>query len=152
MRLNSSGPDPAVTSIHTLPNRAHPVERQAQLVARTIRQDQRAIVAVQGEVDPSSVASFEAAIADALTHSSRLVIDLRDVSFMDSTGIRVLVETYLHTGQNAEAFVLRDPSPCMARLLSLVGLDQVITIEASTTMRSHDGDTPTPSAAGWPLR
>ena len=67
-------------------------------------------------------------------------------------GSEMCIRDSLHTGQNAEAFVLRDPSPCMARLLSLVGLDQVITIEASTTMRSHDGDTPTPSAAEWPLR
>src|SRR5207248_5831750 len=49
-------------------------------------------VAVWGELDLGSVAAFRDALSEALeTGARRLVVDLRQVTFMGSTGVRELI-------------------------------------------------------------
>ena len=47
--------------------------------------------AVSGDLDMSSADRFEAFLKDALEPGAPVILDMRDVSFMDSTGIRVLI-------------------------------------------------------------
>ncbi len=56
------------------------------------RDGSAAHVIPRGELDIATAPELDAAIAEATgTEGSRLVIDLRGLSFMDSTGLRVLV-------------------------------------------------------------
>ena len=60
----------------------------------------RTHVRVLGEVDLSTVSMVERRIDEALTQwpTSSLIVDLRELEFMDSTGLRLLVAL----GRNAE--------------------------------------------------
>jgi anti-anti-sigma factor len=92
--------------------------------------DGHVVLIVRGEIDPATADRFAASIRDAFTHAPRVVIDLRDVVFMDSTGLRALIDALQqHTEQTEEALVLRAPSDPVLRLLTITGLDQLFPIE-----------------------
>ena len=101
----------------------------APLAMHLIQVDGHAVLKVRGEIDPSTAERFGAGIDAAFTQAPRVVLDMRDVLFMDSTGFRVLIRAFEHTGQNRDALVLRDPSPFVQRLLTLTGLDKVMTVQ-----------------------
>jgi anti-anti-sigma factor len=55
------------------------------------------------------------------------VLDLRDVTFLDSTGISVLVNANRDRADGG--LVLRSPAGAVSRVLELVGMDQLFRIE-----------------------
>jgi anti-anti-sigma factor len=81
---------------------------------------------VRGEVDLATADDLERAAIEA--PGDRLVLDFRDVTFIDSSGIRALVRVAKRSGAR---IVIRDPAPRVERLFRLVGLDrkQAWTIE-----------------------
>jgi anti-anti-sigma factor len=48
-------------------------------------------VSVRGELDLGTAPQLEKALSDAREDSERIVLDLRDLTFMDSTGLRLLL-------------------------------------------------------------
>ena len=91
--------------------------------------DGETIVAVRGEIDLSSAEELWSAVEQALNMSSRLVIDMTETTFMDSTALAVLARAYRELGQVPEAVVVRSPSPRARELLTICGLEQLITIQ-----------------------
>lgn len=73
-----------------------------------------------GDVDIATAAAvtrdLDEAIADA---RDGLIVDLSQVTFLDATGLRVLLETQRHGGDRLR---LRRPSRPVTRLLELTGL------------------------------
>ncbi len=64
--------------------------------------------------------------------ASCLVLDLRDLSFMDCSGLRVLVAAQRHAGQaQARLEVLCSDGP-VQRLLTLTGVDQLLGVSAQS--------------------
>jgi anti-sigma B factor antagonist len=49
------------------------------------------VVRAEGELDIASVPQLRAAVAAARRHAGRIVIDLRDVSFLDTFALRAIV-------------------------------------------------------------
>jgi anti-anti-sigma factor len=65
-----------------------------------------------------------------LPRRGELVVDLRDVTFMDSTGIRLLLFAREHARRcGASLVIVRGPDEVM-RVLELVGLDDQLDIAA----------------------
>lgn len=87
------------------------------------------VVIVRGEVDLATVDAFSAVVDEALLESSRLVIDFSDTTFLDSTGLSVLVAAHRRLGQNRQTIVLRAPSEVVRRALMVSGVDDLVTIE-----------------------
>jgi anti-sigma B factor antagonist len=76
-------------------------------------------VRLHGELDVATVPSISEAIESArVDGSSSLVMDLRDLSFMDSSGIALLVRL----ANRAESVQVRNPSPNVRRVFELTGL------------------------------
>ncbi len=141
MRLNSSDEISRTADTSRPPSASPPTVTGPKLSHDVTADGNSAVLWLRGEIDPSTADGFAEGIAEAATQGSRIVIDLRDVSFIDSSGFRVLVEAYLHTGQNAEALVVRAPTPSTARLLRITGLDQCLTIEPAAAAAPQDGST-----------
>ena len=92
----------------------------------------RAIVSVAGEVDLETASELGEHALDALHHvSKRLVLDITDVTFMDSTGLKVLVSVERRAQLAGGSFVLVGATPTVLRILTLTGLDQVFTLYGS---------------------
>jgi anti-anti-sigma factor len=96
--------------------------------AKVVREHDHGVLVVEGEIDPSTAERFGASIDAALAQSPRIVIDLSAVTFMDSTGIRVLVQR-IRRAEDGAPLALRDPSVPVSRLLTITGLDRVIPLE-----------------------
>ena len=68
------------------------------------------------EVDLSTAEEFRMALERVLDGHDRIEIDLHETTFMDSTGLAVLVGAHRRLGHDRAALVLRDPSPMILRL------------------------------------
>ena len=82
-----------------------------------------AVVAPHGDIDLKTADAVRAELAVATRGDARkVVIDLRGVTFMDSSGIRLLIETQVASQRDGFAFaVVRGPEP-VQRLLEIAGL------------------------------
>jgi anti-anti-sigma factor len=89
------------------------------------------VLALEGPLDiATTTEAHKRLIALELPRRGRLVVDLRDVTFMDSTGIRLLLHAREHARRCGAAFVIvRGPDEVM-RVLALVGLDEQLDIVA----------------------
>lgn len=87
-----------------------------------------AVVSIGGEIDLSTAPAFEAAIAAALDEDPPiLVVELSDVTFMASAGLRVLAAAQEKVGKSAQ-FAVVASNPATNRPLQLTGLDKVISL------------------------
>jgi anti-sigma B factor antagonist len=86
------------------------------------------VVAVGGEIDLSTAPAFEAAVATALNEEpSVLVIDLSDVTFMASVGLRILVATQEELRKSVQVAVVAN-NPATSRPIQMTGLDEIISL------------------------
>ena len=85
-----------------------------------------AVVTVGGEIDLSTAPAFEAAITGALDDDPPvLVIELSDVSFMASVGLRILAATHEKVSKSAQVAIVAN-NPATNRPMQLTGLDKVM--------------------------
>jgi anti-sigma B factor antagonist len=85
---------------------------------------------VSGEVDAHSSEAFATALLAAGEQSAAVKVDLSGVTFMDSSGLRVLVEAQQRAEAGGPTLVLRSPSRQIVRLLDLAGLTENFEIDA----------------------
>jgi anti-anti-sigma factor len=136
----ASGGRPELTLVRPSTDSARRVlsARAAELESFAVemqRRDHVAIVEPRGELDLATIetlaAAVDAAIAEALRATldgvdgtARLVLDLRGLTFIGSTGLNLLVA--LHRRSQHEGFkltLLAPPAP-VDRAIQLCGLDQ----------------------------
>jgi anti-sigma B factor antagonist len=73
---------------------------------RIVTARDQAFVRPAGELDLATVGEFEAAIGGALDGHKQLVVDLRDVTFLDTEGLKSLMETARMAAERQVAFRL----------------------------------------------
>ena len=76
----------------------------------------------RGELDLASAPQLKQALADALGAMPLVVLDLRELTFMDSTGIHVVIEADSQARRAGRRLVLVRGPAQVDRLLELVGL------------------------------
>jgi anti-anti-sigma factor len=79
-------------------------------------------VTLAGEFDMGSVAAFRAAVEEAVEPWRRVVIDMSDVGFMDSSGLQELVRLDNRARERGLEVIIAKPSLPVTRLLELTGL------------------------------
>lgn len=86
-------------------------------------QGEAQILAVSGELDLAAAGSLEEELERALTSGSGpIIIDLKDLDFIDSTGLSVLVRAHQRAEESGRQLGLVNPGAQVDRLLSLTGL------------------------------
>ena len=86
------------------------------------------VVTIGGEIDLSTAPAFEAAIAGALDDDPPvLVIELSEVRFMASVGLRILAATQEKVSKSARVAIVAD-NPATSRPMQLTGLDKIISL------------------------
>lgn len=78
------------------------------------------VVAPAGEIDLATIEVLDAEVGAALTDAAHLVLDLREVTFIDSAGLRLVLETSRKAGRFS---VVRGPRE-VQRVFGLVGLEE----------------------------
>ncbi|HEY5430661.1 MAG TPA: STAS domain-containing protein, partial [Solirubrobacteraceae bacterium] len=96
---------------------------QNQFRVEVRKDEQSAVIAVSGELDLASGPELEAELDQLSGPRTRLVvIDLRQLDFMDSTGLSILVRAHQRlAGEGCEVGLVRG-SQQVQRLLDLTGV------------------------------
>ncbi|HET8950594.1 MAG TPA: STAS domain-containing protein [Solirubrobacteraceae bacterium] len=81
------------------------------------------VVAPRGELDLYSVEDVRAAIAARPDECELVVLDLRSLTFFDTSGIRLVVETLRVLAEDGVRFALVRGRPDVQRLFTLTGLE-----------------------------
>jgi len=85
-------------------------------------------LSLSGEFDTSCVLRFERLLRDALEDpADDLVIDMREVIFIDSTGLALLLRTEAASRQDGfELRILRSPAAAVRSALEASGLERLL--------------------------
>ncbi len=97
------------------------------------RQEQgRSIVEVAGEVDVHTAPELDVAVSALISDgATRVVIDLSNVEFLDSTGLGVLVKALKRLRESDGSLDVVATTDRITKVFRITGLDAVIGIHAS---------------------
>ena len=103
-------------------------------------QDGFQIIALQGEVDMHSATGLRERLLSALQDPAGLIVDMSEVSFIDSSGIAILVEAYKRAKQHSQAFALAGVRAAPMQVLQLTRLDKVFPLFQDVASATKLGD------------
>jgi anti-anti-sigma factor len=85
-------------------------------------------LAFSGELDLACVPAMQALLFEQVQAPdvTQVRVDLAHVGFLDSSALGVLVSGLQHARNEGCGFAVVDPSPPVARVLALTGLDAVL--------------------------
>jgi anti-anti-sigma factor len=94
--------------------------------------DSYIVVTLAGESDVYTYDQLRGALeAEAGRGIALLVVDLAELEFMDSTGVQVLLDVRVLMHDRGGKLALARPQNTVARVLNLVGADQLIPVYPS---------------------
>jgi anti-sigma B factor antagonist len=96
------------------------------------------IVAAQGEVDVASSPALLQAVTEAIKDGRKVVVDLSAVSFLDSTGLGVLVQALNESTEAGGTLRLVVTDPNVLKVFEVTALDDVFDIHASVTSATNE--------------
>jgi anti-anti-sigma factor len=80
-------------------------------------------LALAGELDLACVPRFEALVASAFVMADRCLIDLGELEFVDSSGIRALIRARRRAAESGAMLELANATPAIARVLTQAGVE-----------------------------
>ena len=86
---------------------------------------------VMGELDISTASVLRSELNELAQGTDPVVLGVEGVSFIDSTGISVLVAAYTRLKERGLDLMLAGPQAHMRRVLEISGLDRVLAIHES---------------------
>lgn len=87
-----------------------------------------ALCSVAGELDIASSPALREELAELARGDTPVVLNLEGLTFMDSTGLSVIIAALKRLHERGLELVLCSPQPNVRRTMEICGLDQVITI------------------------
>jgi anti-sigma B factor antagonist len=86
-------------------------------------------LALRGELDMYSAPLLEREL-DVVAADARggIVLDLAELTFMDVSGLRTILDAAREARRARRAFVIENPMPHIVRLLELTAIDQTLTV------------------------
>jgi len=89
----------------------------------------RHVVAVRGEIDLFTAPELKQKLTDAIeSGKNRIVVDLSDTTFLDSTALGVLIGAVKRLRSREGALVIVNVDQNIAKTFEITGLDQIFTI------------------------
>jgi anti-sigma B factor antagonist len=108
-----------------MPETAEPL-----LVVEVTRDGDAAVVRIEGEVEFATAPRLRATLLDlAQEGASPVVLDLADVSFVDSAGISLLIQAKKRLASGNSDLVLRAPQASVRRVLEISGVTELFQID-----------------------
>lgn len=84
---------------------------------------------LKGEIDAHTAPALAAHYAELPEGDGDFAIDMSAVEFMDSSGLRVIIELHQRAEEQSRRLVLRSPSQPVARLIEISGLSGHLHVE-----------------------
>jgi len=113
-------------------------ELREELLDRTVERHIR-VIAVSGEVDMAAAPAFERALVETVSGDEPAILDLTNVSYMDSTAIAAMLAMRRRAELKPGRFaIVCQPDSEIGRTLAYMGLDAVFSIVASRAHAAAD--------------
>lgn len=91
--------------------------------------DDRHVVAVAGEIDLFTAPELKATLAEVVESGrSRIVVDLTETTFLDSTALGVLIGAVKRLRSRNGVLTIVNVDQNIAKTFEITGLDQIFTI------------------------
>ena len=106
------------------------MDDERRLHIETERNPSGPTLILSGDLDPATTPELQRAIQAARSADDEtVIIDLAAVEFIDSAGLRGLVEAFHLLEADEVELTLRRPNRIVSRLLEITALDTVLPIE-----------------------
>ncbi len=98
---------------------------------------------LSGDIDHHTAAQIRADVDSAIrsTLPASLVLDFKNVSFMDSSGIGLVMGRYKEMSALGGSVFIQDPPPYIRRVMQLAGLNRLCRIISSPPPSENDENT-----------
>jgi len=99
------------------------------------------IVSLMGELDLSTIPTVESRLFDQLRTQSGVIVDLTGLSFIDSSGIGLLIQAFRSTGDGGKLPIVISEGSQVERVFRLVGIDRALPLfmERSRALEALNG-------------
>lgn len=87
------------------------------------------VVAVGGELDIATCVGLERALEAATARSGDVVVELADVTFIDSTALQVIVAVTAELERADRRLLLDSPSDIVVRAMHLCGVRDLLAVQ-----------------------
>jgi anti-anti-sigma factor len=116
------------------------------LRVRTEERPEGLLVRLAGDVDLSNYLLLIDAMQPALEHGRDLILDVSGVRYMDSSGVRAVIDADQRLGAARCRLVMVGPPPMLARVLEVIDLPRLLpvvpTVEDAARLLAADPDPP----------
>ena len=101
------------------------VRKDGQLTVRIEQHGDSLIVRALGELDIATANSLDEELGRAwYCDASPITLDLGEVDFLDSVGMRSLLAAAKHSGENGDRLRIRPDSAAVRRVITVSGLER----------------------------
>ena len=83
---------------------------------------------LEGEIDMEVTDKTKEAILPLIVADKEVHINLKDVSYMDSSGISVLIESHQKATENNTKVVLKEISKSVLKVIMMAKLEQILNL------------------------
>ena len=80
-----------------------------------------------GRVDTLTSGELEKEVNDCCANCDKLILDMAEVDYVSSAGIRVIIQAHQAVGK--DSFALKNVSTNVMQLLTMTGFDKVLNFE-----------------------
>ena len=86
-------------------------------------------VFLNGEIDMDVTETAKEAILPIIDSGKEVHLNLKDVSYMDSSGISVLIESHQKATEVGTKVILKDISKSVLKVIMMAKLEQILNLE-----------------------
>jgi anti-sigma B factor antagonist len=109
-----------------------PIVNQGNLLIGVSSKDERVVLRLDGELDLASVPTLEHAMTnETFDGMAEIVLDLRGLEFLDSTGLRAILLQDKRSTERGQTFALVRGPEQVQRLLDLTHVNEHLKIVSS---------------------
>lgn len=87
------------------------------------------IVAVEGRLDTNTSPELEAELEQSLNGIEALTLDLAELEYISSAGLRVLLASHKRMLQQGGALTVTNPGDIVKEIFDVTGFSEILTIE-----------------------
>jgi anti-anti-sigma factor len=107
-----------------------PEHRSPESLVHLERTENETVIHLHGDIDLFNAGELRTCLQDVTDGGeNRVVIDLADLDFIDSSGLGAMVGGMRRLRRRGGDVVLRSPRASTVRLLDVTGLSQVLTVQ-----------------------
>ena len=86
---------------------------------------------LSGEIDAGTAETLASLLRSAAGNAGDTELGMSDIYFIDSSGLRVLIEAHQEAEKRGHRIVIAEPSPVVTRLLGISGLTNYLHLRLS---------------------